>query len=287
MNSKKVRQLFVGLPNSGKTTYLAALWHVAETGDVPGSLRVSQVHGERDHLNKIREQWLRCQPIERTSIPAERSVSFKLHSPVSGRETELCLPDLSGETFNQQWKTRQWSVEFDRLAGESQGCLLFIHPRGVTEPERINETVDRMAGVAGETVEERDMESIPIPWDPNNVPTQVKLVELTQFLRFRSFLGRPLRIAVIISAWDIVERSFRPDTWLMRRLPLLHQYLNASADEMSFRAYGVSAQGGELSDAGRLQELNRPSERIVITGPDAPDHDITAPIRWLMESRAE
>lgn len=287
MSSGTIRQLFVGLPNSGKTTFLAALWHVAETGDIPLSLRVSQLHGERDHLNKIREQWLRCKPLERTTIPAERIVSLKLRSPISGQETELFLPDLSGETFNLHWKTRQWSLEFDRLASESQGCLLFVHPRRVNEPVRINAAIDRMASVIGETEEERDLESIPLPWDPDSAPTQVKLVELVQFLRLRPFFGRPLRIAVIVSAWDLVDGSERPELWLKMRLPLLHQYLTANAGELSFRVYGVSAQGGELSEAGRLQLLNSPSERIIITGTDAGVHDITAPIRWLMESQSE
>jgi hypothetical protein len=284
MSSEGVKQLFVGLPSSGKTTFLAALWHVAESGEVPSSLQVSQVTGLRDHLNKIRGQWLSCEEIDRTKIPAERTVSLKLRNPYTSHETELWLPDLSGETFRLQWETRQWSVEFDALAGDSLGALLFIHPKCVFEPGRIDTSIDRMADVLGAVTDVRIDDVTPLPWTPDKSPTQVKLVELVQFLKARPFSGRALRLAVIISAWDLVMQGERPEIWLQKRLPLLFQYLAANVEVIPFRIYGVSAQGGDLSSqATELQRLVKPSERIRVDGPEAEAHDITAPIRWVME----
>jgi hypothetical protein len=144
------KQLVVGLPESGKTTFLAALWHVVESDEVENSLVVSEVHGVRDHLNRIREQWLNCQELERTKIPAEKLVSVRLRDKTTGEVVEVTLPDLSGETFRLQWEHRQWTSEFDKLASESAGVLLFVHPRAVIEPTRIDAGLDAMIVALGQ-----------------------------------------------------------------------------------------------------------------------------------------
>ena len=41
------RQLVVGLPGSGKTTFLAALWYLVVWGEVATALRLDRLHGNR------------------------------------------------------------------------------------------------------------------------------------------------------------------------------------------------------------------------------------------------
>src|SRR5438876_477290 len=184
MNVKKY--LIAGLPETGKTTFLAALWHVADSGEVPGSLAVSEVHGVRDHLNKIREQWLNCQQFERTTIPSEKTVSFRLRDPRTQHVVELSLPDLSGETFQHQWELRTWTETFAKLAAEASGVLLFVHPHAVIEPVRIDSALEAMASAAGQTQKAAGhVAGVPSvghstiePWSPAHTPTQVKLVEI-------------------------------------------------------------------------------------------------------------
>ena len=226
MEVKKL--LVIGLPEAGKTTFLAALWHVVDSAEVDGSLVVSEVHGVRDHLNMIRAEWQKCRELDRTSIPAERIVSFKLRDPETSSIVELSLPDLSGETFRMQWENRQWTVEFDKLARECSGGLLFVHPNGVVEPQRINSTVDAMAAarVGKKETENRDSGvASSTPWSSAHAPTQVKLIEILQFLKTQQLFNRPFPLAIVVSAWDLITTKELPSEWVHNRSPLLEQFL--------------------------------------------------------------
>jgi len=280
--SHESHQLTVGLPSSGKTTFIAALWHVLESGEVPDSLRLVEVHGIRDHLNRIRKQWLDCQELERTKISAERIASFRLRTQ-AGESTELFVPDMSGETYRMQWETRQWTRQFQDHAAQCQGTLLFVHPQHVVEPVRIDGLVSRIEAQLGAPAgaENPDSQSQPLEWTPAAVATQVQLVELLQFLLRIPFRDRRMRLAVIISAWDLIQ-VMTPQEWLGVRLPLLDQFIQSNSEQLPSRVFGISAQGGELKDAKKLQELAIASQRIRVVGEGCGEHDITGPVKWLM-----
>ena len=282
------KQLLVGLPKVGKTTFLAALWHVVDSEEVPGSLRLEKLHGEREHLNKIRNAWLRCQEIGRTIIGSEQLVSMQLTDQEQNKITEVFFPDMFGESFRLQWTDRIWSEEYDQLVREAGGILLFVHPRQIVEPIRI----DTAAKIAAEVETEKNQtasnqdkpQDKPTPWDAERAPTQVQLVELLQFLPERVTTPFPLRVAVIISAWDLVSHEENsPEEWLTARLPLLDQFLKANPEIFERRIYGVSAQGGDLTDANGLLEKQISSQRIVIVGDNCHNqNDLTEPVKWLM-----
>lgn len=116
------------------------------------------------------------------------------------------------------------------------------------------------------------------------VPTAVKLVELLQFLKERPFKARPLRVALVVSAWDLLADSqLTPVSWVDRHLPLLAQFLRSNEDGDPFRVYGISAQGGELSQAAELLKKRKPSERVQVVCEGYDGHDITTPIFWLLQ----
>ena len=123
-----------------------------------------------------------------------------------------------------------------------------------------------------------------VPWDPDKTPTQVQLVDLLQFHILRVNVRSPFRIAVIVSAWDLVcGENMSPEEWFAARLPLLDQYLKANHEMCAVRIYGVSAQGGDVEkDAESLQDEYNPSKRIIVVGKGCNANDLTAPIRWLM-----
>ena len=92
--------LMVGLKGSGKTTYLAALWHYLESAEVGDRLVVPQLQPDRDYLNAIRNSWLALRPLERTSMRTKATASLRLQDAKSGAEIEITLPDLSGESIS-------------------------------------------------------------------------------------------------------------------------------------------------------------------------------------------
>src|SRR5207247_89555 len=57
----------MGLPASGKTTFLAAAWEVVSHADeVAGAPRLITIPAERRYLVQIHERWLKLEPALRT-----------------------------------------------------------------------------------------------------------------------------------------------------------------------------------------------------------------------------
>src|SRR5437667_10335369 len=97
-----VYQSMIGLPRSGKTTFLAALWHLIDAGEVSTKLVLDQLIGDHNYLNAIVDSWRRCEEVPRTSMAAETEVAIHVHEPATGRKCILGFPDLSGESFERQ-----------------------------------------------------------------------------------------------------------------------------------------------------------------------------------------
>jgi hypothetical protein len=88
------------------------------------------------------------------------------------------------------------------------------------------------------------------------LPTQVVLVDWLECLysAFKEVRGplQPLRLSVIVSAWDRVPRDKQksgPDAYIDETLPLLHDFLSTNARRFATQVFGVSVVGGDLSDA--------------------------------------
>lgn len=290
--SSTSNQLIIGLPETGKTTFLAALWHVVTSEEVDESLRLERLHGDSKYLNDIRDKWASSLPIGRTIQESEElKISMLLKTPDGSATTEITFPDMSGEAFRHLWEERSWEKRYDDVARGASGALLFIHPSTVTPPGRIAEiivpedaTADEEEQMPNEETETEGSEAdVPQPWHAKDSPTQVKIVELIQFLTYDQSSYNLKRLAVIISAWDVVDKDNSPPQWLAERLPLLHQFLESNKDQLEYRLYGLSAQGGDIeSEAERLRRPIKQSERIDIVGEECPKHDITAPVKWVM-----
>lgn len=292
MTHPQTKQIMIGLPKAGKTTFLAALWHVLESEELPETLRLERLHGDQSYLSEIRRKWLVCQQLERTFINTEQVVSMVLHDPRRGLTTEMVIPDPSGESFRLQWQEQTCTRQYHELAKAATGALLFVNAQHVKRsnqiPREIPDECDanptaKGAPTAAATTEEQ----VGVDWTADHAPTQVQLVELLQFLMAQRPPGaRRLQLAVSISAWDKVQevslQETEPAAWLARCLPLLHQFLRANPESFAWRVYGISAQGGDLNEAQALLDKPQPSERIIVVGPDCGPHDITAPIRWIM-----
>ena len=282
----------VGLPQSGKTTFLAALWHIVQDARVSTSLRLSELRGDRSYLNRIREAWLACRPLERTTIQNEQLVTLCLQNEAVG-EVELSIPDLSGESFELRLRERRWATAFDVLVNDACGILLFIHPDTIRAGRRVDLAQSLTAQLRSGNPQRADAEVQPTPaapvvapvsWSHELMPTQVQLVELLQFIVERCGGTEPLRVVVIVSAWDLVESLVAsPQEVLLKQLPLLWQFLEANEQTIVHKVVGVSAQGGDLEkDRDRLLERDAPSSRVRVVGLECDPHDLSAPVSWLL-----
>lgn len=276
------RFLAIGLPSMGKTTFLAALWHVVESRELDAALLLARLEGNSEYISKLREKWIACEELGRTAQGQVSVIQMRLRETSSGDEANLALPDISGETFRTQLRDRAWTAEYAQLSASISGALIFVHPSEVTEPVRIDEAEPLVAAIGQEAAAAAAVEVK--PWTHDAIPTQVNVVELLQFHRART--RGPFCVGVVISAWDLVSGLGKtPSEWIESTMPLLGQFLRNNADEMPFKVFGVSAQGGDLAAVDSLTAVAKPSERIQVVDGLEISHDITRPIAWLLKAR--
>jgi hypothetical protein len=293
---RTTRHLVVGLQESGKTTFAAALWYLLDSGEVPTRLRKGLHEGDYLYLEEITKLWGDGWRVGRTSHDRQEAVRINLVDETSNYSGKLEFTDLSGESFEKLFATRQCDPAFVELVASTDGILLFVSARRKIDDHTI---LDFMDG-AGQLSELEAAATDPDPkFDPAKVPHQVQLVDLLQALVAPPFPRKRLRIAVIVSAWDLSRRN-TADEWLQDSMPLLDQYLRGNPETIDFRAYGVSAQGGELpkkedgpqamrAEREALLGIATASTRIKVVGHGAGPHDLTSPLYWLggLESNDE
>jgi hypothetical protein len=268
--SSATKWLLLGLQGTGKTTFLAALWHQLEASELQTAVAVDQLQPDRTYLNRIRDAWLSLKEVPRTSLRAEQSV--ELHLRHADARIEVTFPDPSGEGLSRLWASRLAPNALVSQARDTSGILLFLHPNRIREGERIPPSAQ--AADVGSSEEP--------PWKADTVPTQVQLVDLMQVtMGFRTNESR-LPIAVIVSAWDLLKDQLAPDDWVRHRLPLLWQFLTTNV-QLDVRYFGISAIGGDLAaDQHRLAGVRAAGERVTVKEVSESGTDLTRPLLHLL-----
>jgi hypothetical protein len=282
MNSKL---LLAGMPDSGKSTFIAALRHLLVSNDVGTALKLVRLSDSQVHLNKLEKNWIACEKVERTPAAAGTWLTFHVQDTANGREADLMLPDLSGEAYRQPSSIGKCRKSLYDAMAAIDGIALFTNANRGHDDDLIDD-LSEIVDLLGDDNAEAPAPAIkdPAPFDPEDMPEEAQLVELLQCMNRRPLLPRRRRIALIVSAWDVAEaEQLAPVEWFTSRRPMLAQFLKFNAQLWDLRVYGVSAQGGDLPrDKDSLQKIRKPSHRIRIVGSEVARHDLSAPLNWLM-----
>lgn len=279
MNQNKKACFIIGLPEAGKTTFLAALWHCLNNSTSEMCLKIYDYSGDVKYLSGIGDKWVKYEQMPRTKPEFEQSKITLLLKNNDENIIEFQFPDLSGESFQKQYINREANIEQVELVQKSNGILLFINPL-IKEPQFISNIPPEIRGNTNiADVQYSSRKAL------EHDPTQVQLVELMQFIMFMRS-NKPVNLGIIISAWDTVEcqeSGILPEKFIKNRMPLLWQYLVSNSHSFKTTYYGVSAQGGLLEDE-RLWDIINPVERINVVLNDGKHfHDITLPLDMMVK----
>jgi len=278
--------MFMGLPNSGKSSFIGAFWHVVDSGEIEDSYTVDVQPNDREYLNELRDSFLGCKAPERTKTEFVKQIDLDVKDNSTGNKATFTFPDLSGETFESQFEYRKITKTYLADIEECDSIILFVNPEFLKKPNLItdadamldeseggisqeeaevvqnievkeeanlntNQSVDEASGQAEASDLKNDVKEI-IEWTPKMCQSQVMLVDLLQIIENK--LIKPCKISIVISAWDlileipeIVEPRKTPKEWLATNLPLLNQYLTANFESYTFKVFGISAQGAAYS----------------------------------------
>lgn len=278
----------VGLPGSGKTTFLAALWHLLTEQDIDTELRLKNLHaGSNAYLTSIANRWRQALIQERTELTGNQNIQINLTNRERTLDLQVNFPDVAGEAYRDMWENRTCDQEIvDMLRSDS--VLLLINADTVQRPRWVVDEADQMARMGLPMAKEED-----VAWKPQMSPTQVQVVDLLQLLTEKPLDIGPRKLTVLLSAWDRVEAEMlSPAKYLEQSLPLLHQYLTSTRAQWDWKVSGLSAQGGvyddpekpeaATEDAGRLRELDQPSDRIKLVSDAGETEDLTLPFVGLV-----
>ncbi len=289
MNKKKV--FMIGMPSSGKTTYLASLCRLLLYGeqDAEWKLDIKDVPDGFDRVGKLIKNLNSYKAVKRTYGADFYKVKLNLYN-YKQECIQFVVPDLSGEIFRDLVYDRRIPSNIMDQIVESDRLLFFINVNTMIPEERIklgeksaikqlNEAQGDMAIESidnkEEQVQDKDKECDEISKEEKNenkdkeqvgnkeeeqkkYNNQSALVELLHSIIY--LVPHSLNVRFVISAWDLVEKEFKqdkvtPEEYIKIKLPLLYQCLVFNSKLINYEIWGVSAQGGDFEDEGDLIKL--------------------------------
>jgi hypothetical protein len=271
--------LIIGLPESGKTSFIQALDEILQNPPVPEALRTSGLAHDRSYLEKDKAKFRSGKKLDRTDRNVQGAPpELWFLDPSDNTDGRIFLPDLSGEIYRDQWVEREWSTRFRDDLLKIAGILAFVR---ADIPASNVELLGELLHVVPK------QESTLRPWEPKKSSAQVQLVDVLQFVAGHRRIKKPLPLALLISAWDTIDKPGNnlprdPSHFLAQEWPLVSQYLESNSETFVSRVYGVSALGGSEEELKELREIP-PHERVKLVDKENSSRDLTRPLRWLLQ----
>lgn len=299
-----LRLCLVGLPDTGKTTYIAALWGYLISGLPPGGYRVTEFPDDPAYLSQIAAAWAAGDPMPRNSLGASDRIEFTVQSP-SGAKVTLVLPDLPGEVFRnailrpfidedtaeavtgsdllllfvngEKAKTFTALGDFEVIAASGPDAEIGSAPDSLQgsaddAPSNPAEPGEAFPAIAAEPAR-KDFAIQDLDSDTLNTELLQRLVHLTRDT------GLPC-LAVVVSAWDAHRNSGdTPSQWLAREQPMLSQLIDELSRATPVGVVGVSAQGANYVDDPNITS-KLADERPWGCDQDGNETDIAGPLLW-------
>lgn len=259
------KSYIVGLPASGKTTFLGALAYTI-TNSMPGTNMFELDKIENlDYMNGLANTWSKCVEVGRTNLDQYESSTLFLKDSL-GNKVELILPDQSGEEFKNIVKNRSMIMSMYTEIKECDNIFLFINPNVIEKDVMINDIDPKFRKESQESINSNSL-------DKKYVHEQVQYVMLLQDIR--GIKKDKIKIKIIISAWDAYNDGKCPSDLLRDKLPLVWQYLSSNEQLFNCEFWGISAQGGDLTDPSvkeQMLDYENAIERIKVVYEDNNEH---------------
>jgi Double-GTPase 1 len=291
----KNNMLIAGLPGTGKSSFIAALWGYITSSSEYKPLKLGSLSkGDYEYLNTITRAWHQYEPLAR-NVGAKMDIQMDLIISSSESRISVDIPDFSGEIFRDHFDYRVWDKEYDILLETVDGILLFVspysannHPVLIDEINSLSEILAPDAESKQEVVSENPRRIV--GYKPEFTCNQVKLVEELQFILYHKPEILPIRVGIVVSAWDTIEKAgsenmITPAEWVERELPLLYQFLFCNNSSFECEYFGISAQGVAYEDEKATEAMyGLPIEkRVTVRFGNNSTHEITKPILWVIE----
>ncbi len=265
--------LFVGLQDTGKSSYLGAFWAIESDMKSGHELTFNGLPANSEYLESLGSLWLQQEPVNRSPMNShELEISLKHRD--TGAVINLAIPDFKGERFKLILQNERPS-EIEKWLKDSDRIVFFLPP---TKERVFNEEL-------GEN-ENKDAKKPNKDFNVDEIEPWIQIVELLKFIYEE--MG-DIKIAFCVSKWDeLLPKGVKVEKWIEQEHLFFYTYVKYHFSKSNVKYYGVSAQGlnynqrGDMTEA-RVSELTEKGERAYISSGTNKDYDITKPLAWLLE----
>lgn len=277
----------IGMPSSGKTTYLVSLTSMLMLGEIETLLTLKNCdipEGMENIQDEIRD-FNKFQPVGRTLRAAGGWIELPL-TDKRGDKVWLRIPDLSGEIFLDLVCERRLKKDIAAHLRGADVLLFFLNLNTITHDKLIPVNGETAIGIIEKGYKDSVLESAKaLPRETGmqkeRQVTQSDLVELLQCVHYLA--NKRIKVKLIISAWDSIEKQFKPgfktpEKCIEQSLPLLSQFLSSNPDRIDSEIWGVSAQGFDFTNPEELEKClmdDIGNHARVITPEGQETHDLT------------
>lgn len=120
--------IIVGLPGSGKSTYIGAFWAIEKDADTGHKLMCSKYPDDTTYLDSLKKDWNNQKIVNRSSQIEKKDIILELTDTVQNRAISVCIPDFKGERFASILQNNV-NDEVDEWLSESDSVLFFYKER--------------------------------------------------------------------------------------------------------------------------------------------------------------
>lgn len=244
-----IKKCFIaGLPNAGKTTFIAALWDILRMRENNGlELRFTTSPENSTYLNEIWQYWVQMKKIERSKTPVPDDIKINVKRESDGEMMELDIPDFMGEQF-QSIINRKLPENIKDWIEHSDRMLFLINKLDGGNKDDLESDGDDI----------REMEdSVTVKGTVSELAPE-KMMKASQNIMVLKYIATHVKlqkVAIGLSAWDSkMTLHETPENYLQKRSPVLYNFIKYHFPGCLF--FGVSAQGFDYEkESHRIEEM--------------------------------
>jgi hypothetical protein len=260
--------LIIGLPKSGKTTFLAQLYVRIETKKCRIALSRTP-ENIKSILNACRRL---ANGEEPEPTPASDNVELRIPVTLGEKSFDLVCPDYGGEQVSNITEFMEYDKGWGELTKNNDRWILFIRPGQLYHHYDLS-----LKGYA-EIDDVKDGEQL-----EHALSDQYRFIELLQSLLYARGVGVKTRLSkpkllIVLTCWDELSTEEKPNKVLENKLPLFHHFVQSVWSDDSLMTIGLSAQEFPLDNKEAqdkyLDELPESFGYLKIDD-EEPDKDLT------------
>lgn len=268
-----IKILIAGLPNAGKTTYIAALNGAIQQ---EGKSRLSYAGrtSEIQYVNKVTTQWLEGKVVDHSTDDEPKYINWPLKK--NDDVINIIIPDMKGEMY-QDIINNDFNEGLEEFCKGVSGIFFFIND--IVKPV-LKDHVQNIVSTDGDANENQQEESA-VSLSIEKVNDVVKAILVLKYLR--NLIG-DVRLAVAVSSWDMIESTYPSiEEYMKSECSALYNYVRYHFEDYKF--YGVSAQGLKYDDhTGSLDKITVDGKRAFIFTTEK-EYDLSIPLDYLTSNQ--